>query len=195
MSRRGAFTTIYKISFPNGKMYIGLTCASLRSRKMEHLSRAKKGSSLPVHNALRKYGESVVWEVLETVSDYEQGKVLEIKHIANFNAIEKGYNLTKGGDGSFGYKQSDSQKLKSSLAHKGYKMPNSQKESIRQSLLGIVHSDARRVLALNIKTDNTMIYRSITLVGKDGFSRSCVSRVCRGERKSHKGYTFKYLED
>jgi hypothetical protein len=45
---------IYLLSFPNGK-YIGQTIQGIKIRFKEHLRDTKKGSTLPVHNALRKY--------------------------------------------------------------------------------------------------------------------------------------------
>ena len=47
--------TIYKIEFPNGKHYIGLTIRSLEIRKKEHKKAANCGDKKYLYNALRKY--------------------------------------------------------------------------------------------------------------------------------------------
>ena len=50
---------IYKIEFPNGKHYIGLTATSLQQRAMEHRKHANSGDTRCVYNALRKYGKTI----------------------------------------------------------------------------------------------------------------------------------------
>lgn len=37
------------------------------------------------------------------------------------------------------------------------------------------------------------VYDSLSSVTKDGFDFSLVSKVCKGLRKTHKGYQFKYI--
>jgi len=51
------------------------------------------------------------------------------------------------------------------------------------------------IIAYNPKTKETRLYEKISDTRKDGFSDSCVSRVCNDKRKSHKGWTFRYLKD
>lgn len=96
--------TIYKATAPNGKVYIGLTCKTLTIRRRQHLSDAARfpaGTRL-FCNALRKYGASMKWEVLETGGGQEWAAAREQHYIALYgsNEPEHGYNLTKGGEGS-----------------------------------------------------------------------------------------------
>ena len=56
---------IYKIEFPNGKHYIGLTTNSLDQRKQEHKCRAKRGDTKILYNALRKYDMVDTFELIE----------------------------------------------------------------------------------------------------------------------------------
>ena len=51
---------IYKIDFPNGKVYIGLTC-DLKRRIKEH-NTDSLSSLLPVHKAIKKYGRIKIGE-------------------------------------------------------------------------------------------------------------------------------------
>ena len=46
---------IYKIQFPNGKHYIGLTTTSLKQRQQQHKYCVKRGDKQFVYNAIRKY--------------------------------------------------------------------------------------------------------------------------------------------
>lgn len=92
---------IYKINFPNGKSYIGLS-NNIKRRISEHFRDGRK--DLPCHRAIIKYFdklEDMDVEVLETIEeeDYLILSELEKKWISYFDTSnkEKGYNLTEGG--------------------------------------------------------------------------------------------------
>jgi len=94
-SRMSRVSFLYKIDFPNGKGYIGISIDPLRRWKT-HLRRAKRESSLPVHNALRKFPEAAFKVLAKGELEYIQE--LEIKAIALFETlVPKGYNLGLGG--------------------------------------------------------------------------------------------------
>ena len=90
--------SLYRITFPNGKVYIGIARWP-RSRFMAHLANAKKGVNLPIHRAIRKHGaEAIVMEVL-AVGKAEYIAELEARAITAFGARGKGgYNVAIGGD-------------------------------------------------------------------------------------------------
>jgi len=106
---------IYLLSFPNGK-YIGHTIQGIKIRFKEHLRDTRKGSNLPVHNAIRKYTDLVNIEVIDKASSPEQLNELEKKYILEYNTFndngknKNGYNLTIGGDGCKSYKFTDEQR-------------------------------------------------------------------------------------
>lgn len=92
---------IYKINFPNGKSYIGLS-NNIKRRIKEHFHDGRK--DLPCHRAIIKYFESiedVEVEILEQIKeeDYRILSDLERKWINYYDTTnkEKGYNLTPGG--------------------------------------------------------------------------------------------------
>ena len=94
---------IYKINFPNGKIYIG-RAKNIKTRIWEHY---QKKDNTPCQRALYKYFDSykdIDIDILETVEEYSYELIcsLEIKWIAKFEATnkEKGYNITPGGDGA-----------------------------------------------------------------------------------------------
>ena len=95
---------IYKLTFPNGKSYIGLTRRSLKSRLSRHMYDAKNGSDFFVHRAIRKYGtDSVIASVIAT-GNLEDLPQMEIDAIATHNTLTpNGYNLNKGGQGNFDF--------------------------------------------------------------------------------------------
>lgn len=88
----------------NGKQYVGKTVRSLADRRKAHERSAFKGSMLPFHCALRKYGLDVFeWIEVEEIEDEEDLIKAEIESIAWFGSkAPKGYNLTDGGDGGRG---------------------------------------------------------------------------------------------
>ena len=49
---------IYKIQFPNGKVYIGQTY-NIKKRWNEHLNEAKRGNDIKVYRAMRKYNITI----------------------------------------------------------------------------------------------------------------------------------------
>ena len=108
---------IYKIEFPNGKHYIGLTITSLKQRQTQHKSRAKKGSTKYLYNAIRKYEMEDTFELIEidTADTYYELCELEISYIQMYNSYYKddcGYNMTFGGEGPNGYFHTEENKKK-----------------------------------------------------------------------------------
>ncbi len=116
---------IYKIEFPNGKHYIGLTC-SLKQRKRTHKQYAKYGDTRKVYNALRKYDMVDNFELIEidTAETNEELCEKEIEYIQKYNSYYldggNGYNMTLGGDGCNGYVFTEEVKQKISEARKLY---------------------------------------------------------------------------
>lgn len=95
--------TIYKITSPSGRCYVGMTKLKLSDRWDAHCTRAFHAGRKhhPFCCAIRKYGKAAfIKEVLETVEDLEEAKAAEVRHIAVHRSAERqyGYNLSPGGD-------------------------------------------------------------------------------------------------
>lgn len=88
----------------NGKSYIGITCAGVRSRMYSHESAARLGSSLPFHRAIRRYGiESFETIVLASCIGQDAACDVEKLLIHELGTFGKGgYNATLGGEGTHG---------------------------------------------------------------------------------------------
>jgi len=116
------YGSIYKIPFPNGKVYIGLTNTSLKQRRNEHKCKAKNGNTRYVYNALRKYNMVDTFELIEIdiADNKEELCEKEIGYILMYNSLDKeyGYNGTLGGDGINGYVFTEEDRIKMSEAHK-----------------------------------------------------------------------------
>lgn len=91
----------------NGRRYVGITMHDFRARWRSHVILARKGSKLVFHRAIRKYGEAAFtlrpiyidssWEALCRHEKYFI-RALGTK-------APQGYNLTDGGEGFSGLKQ------------------------------------------------------------------------------------------
>lgn len=95
---------IYKINFPNGKIYIG-RAINIKRRIREHYS---KEDNTACYKALHKYFSSfyeIDVEILEQLKEYNHQKICELekKWIREYHSFENkniGYNESEGGDGS-----------------------------------------------------------------------------------------------
>lgn len=88
--------SIYMHIFPNGKRYIGIT-------SQNPTSRWRKGKGYigcpKMNRAIQKFG----WDNIEHIVLYENlpkglAEAMEIQMIAEYNTIENGYNIEKGGN-------------------------------------------------------------------------------------------------
>lgn len=87
--------TVYRMIFPNGKSYIGMT-KDFQARQKSHKQRMKDNKcKYLLYNALRKYGfENIEWNVLSLhtyVKCAEQSERYYIQYYSN------NYNQTSGG--------------------------------------------------------------------------------------------------
>lgn len=90
---------LYMLTFPSGKIYIGVTTGTVKNRIVRHVSHSKS-RDYAVHRAIRKYGrEGIVARTLAVGSrDYILD--LEQRAIAAFGTlVPTGYNQSLGGDG------------------------------------------------------------------------------------------------
>ena len=121
------FGYIYKIVFPNGKHYIGLTTTSLEQRTKEHKCCAKSGNTKILYKALRKYDMIDTLELIEidTADTEEELCEKEIGYILIYNSYYMngngyGYNMTYGGEGTFGHVHAEEAIQKMSEMRKKY---------------------------------------------------------------------------
>lgn len=87
----------------NGHRYIGITVCSLKKRWREHLCAARTGSEKRLYVAMRKYGmENFSIEKIYDATSFEDLQDAERRFIAQYEthaSLNKGYNLTSGGEG------------------------------------------------------------------------------------------------
>lgn len=99
--------TIYKVTSPSGRAYIGLTKRPMRARWRTHCVDAAKGSASYLHRAMRKHGaERFVVEEITRCYSQKEAEVCERAMIASHGTFCRsgGYNMTLGGDGNWGWR-------------------------------------------------------------------------------------------
>lgn len=95
------YSGIYKITFPNGKIYIGRS-NNIYRRMLEHNNDFR--NKLPIEYAIQKYGRITEFDIIEEISpeNINLSREREIYWIKFYNSTnkEKGYNISSGGDGA-----------------------------------------------------------------------------------------------
>lgn len=88
--------SIYKLTSPSGRSYVGFTGQDVAERWRQHVNRAIGGAQHPLCNAIRKYGaETFKIETIAIYSDVVEALEAEVAGIA---ALNDAYNLSPGGD-------------------------------------------------------------------------------------------------
>ncbi len=107
----------------NHKCYIGQTVSTLHKRMISHKSSSKINSYKSVfHSSIRKHGwDNFTWEVLCECQSKEEMDEMEFHYIKQYRSIitDSGYNMTWGGEGTPGKKDSDITRKKKSISRLG----------------------------------------------------------------------------
>jgi group I intron endonuclease len=107
---------VYKITNKiTGKVYIGITNQGAGARYRHHWYEARIGEPAPIHRSMAKYGEeNFTLEIIDFADTYEELKEKEKYWIKQYDSVnrDKGYNLTEGGNGTFGRMHSEETKNK-----------------------------------------------------------------------------------
>lgn len=135
----------------NNKKYIGLAVDIERRWSLHKTSlRGDYHDNNYLQRAWNKYKEKNFnfWIIEETNPDGEELKLLEIYFISYYNSFKDdggGYNLTRGGDGCFGWKPSPENIKNNSKAQTGKIMPKETKLKISNALIGRHISEEHRI--------------------------------------------------
>lgn len=216
------YWTLYKATFPNRKVYIGITSQTLKARIQQHKWKRAASLKLPMYRALKKYKDSVVWETILTFDKKEHAIAAEISFIDFYNSTtpDKGYNLTRGGQGCSGLKRL-SQRIQLidncgniflgyEEACKHYNLSESQiLQSVNKNFYcgliyfskyqkGMTKAHPRKFNRIHRKIvdeTNGIVFFSLKDASKfHEISSKLIQRVCYGERDSTNKIKFSYLD-
>lgn len=95
------YSGVYKITFPNGKIYIGIS-NNIYRRMLEHNTDFR--NNLPIEHAIKKYGKITEFDILEEIAPENRMLMREREkfwiRVFHSNHKEFGYNISEGGDGA-----------------------------------------------------------------------------------------------
>ena len=212
-TRTDAFFCVYKHTCPNGKVYIGKTCQKPEHRWLSNGNGYKR--CVEFYRAIQRYGwENIKHEILFERLTKEEAEQKEIELIAQYKSNQKecGYNSTKGGDGTAGWRHSETTKQKMSLFRRGKKFSKEHCKKISVALKGQQNCLGRK---LSNKTKEKIqkgqphrkeincykngilykTYKSILAAAKElKLQQSNIQKVLKGQRNHTGGYTFREVQ-
>lgn len=158
---------LYKLSFSNGKSYIGLTTRGVVARFKQHeYDAVVKRKDLPLYAAWRKYGAPNV-VTLAVLSDADLC-LAEIKAIQVFDTlVPNGYNVSYGGSISPMKNQLAAKKLSKVLTgrtlsqtHVTNLILNHKRRRIHELSTGITYASVKDAIE-QLKIGKSVIYNSL----------------------------------
>ena len=185
---------VYKISNTiNNKVYIGQSIRPIEQRFKRHINDALN-NILDTHfaRAIRKYGADKFYiELIDTATNQEELTEKEQQWIRYYrsNNPKYGYNETdaKYKSGGNTYKNKTAQELKE-IADK-----------ISKTKIGGLNNNARKIKCLNIKTNEEIVFDSLSLCQKyfkESTHRFITTRVNYQTRSLYKGeWAISYYEN
>ena len=186
---------IYCHTSPSGKRYVGWTSMAPRVRWLKHVSAARRGSTNPFHNAIRKHGAAAfthaVLERMSTLAGVLRSECLWIERLGTFGP--GGYNASRGGEGQSGSRHSES-----TLAKMRAAWTPERRTQQRLRVIGRAHSSEARqkIRAALVGRSFTAAHRDALSEGRKGMRLAPEHRAKIGEASKRawaerrlKGYT------
>lgn len=199
--------SVYKLTAPNGKVYVGIT-----SRKPEYRWNKGKGYARNKHlySAIRKYGwDNFGHEIIASDLMKETACALEkeLVKICKSNQREFGYNNSIGGEApSKGRKATKEEIEKRVAAIRMKPMSREGRENISKAKKGkpngldgrIGEKCAKAGIVYQIDRESNKVvsiyYGFAEMSRKTGFARTPVREVASGKRKQACGYLWQYAK-
>lgn len=196
----------------DGRVYIGQTNGTLERRSRSDGSGYKHCPKF--YNAIQKYG----WDafdhiVIEENLTLDQANELEDKLILQYDSINNGFNINRGGKNHMWTEEQRKQMSERNMGEKNpnYGKPRSEEtkrkigEANKISLLGKHHteetkrkiSEAHKIYKPILCVETNTIYNcpsDAALSIGDKTKGGHITEVCQGKRKTAYGYHWEYLD-
>lgn len=145
---------IYKLTSPNGKIYIGQTIN--KKQRKYHYNSGDFKPQIKLWNSSQKYNWNPAdsFEIIEEIVCGENKKTInerEIFWIKFFDSFKNGLNCNEGGDGNVGYIFSEETIKKMSLSKIGIKHPEWRNKKKSEYTKGRKHSEGSKKLMSVVK--------------------------------------------
>src|SRR3990172_1324564 len=172
---------IYRLLFPNGKSYIGITVRTVEKRFAIHVGTAERGGDCAVHCAIRKYGPEAILVSTLVIANAGYLRDIEKSAINSFNTkAPLGYNMTDGGNGSLGYRWNKKQKNEQRLRRLGKPLSAEHRAKIAGALIGHgVSPEARHKLSIINQGNRYSLGRAWTAEGRAKLSAIALARITK----------------
>lgn len=199
------------------EVYIGATTQSIKKRKIDHIERSNRGVNGKLQEAIVTYGpEAFTWTQIDTASTINELAQKEKEYIIKFNSKKKGYNSDCGGgiqktvyqysteDGSLIAKYDSLQSAANAVSAARTSISNAclgQNKTCKgyywsyfSSIpIGLKDIRMKPVIQLDLEAHFIAEFKSVSEASRiTGLSKTCISRVCRGERQQSGGFLWKY---
>ena len=207
---------VYKHTSPNGKVYIGITCRSVKERWGSN-GNGYKGNT-HFYNAIKKYGwDNFKHEILFDGLSKAEACNKEIELISVYNSTDEkhGYNNSTGGEYGAsgrkisqetrdaiskkvtGKKRTKEQRERVSIGHIGIKHSKTQIEKIKSSNTGKhkgkLNGRCRAVKQYNLNGDYIRTYDYTRQASEElNICRQSIIQCCKGIYSQAGGYKWKY---
>lgn len=183
---------VYKHTFPNGKVYIGITCQKPEKRWRSgwgYLNKKNGEYTQPlIAKAILKYGwENVEHEIIFDKLSKEDAEKIEIELISKYqsNKSEFGYNTENGGCSVGKMSEKTKQKLKELC--KGWHHSDDAKKIIGEKSIG------RNSKLVRCIETNQIYCSQEDASEKIGISIGMISMACNGKRKTAGGFHWEFV--
>lgn len=205
--------SIYKITNKvNDKIYIGFTKNKFSLRINQHICMSKNQKYKSIfHAALNKYGkENFHWEIIYQSKDINHTlNIMEPYFIKQYNSIENGYNISKGGEGPIG-RPSKFKGIKTGNIpwNKGKKCPeiSERMKGVKNHQYGLkkknTEQENKRIKSLCKKVwkfyspnkELIQFYNLGEFCRNNNLRTDAMNRVHSGKYSNHRGWT-KFIEE
>lgn len=187
--------TIYAVTSPSGKSYIGQTCKTVEQRLKRHAADANRGSRLPFHRAIRKYGiDALVVSVISEHISKSEADYAEVQLICSLKVQDPsiGYNLADGGQGGGAHRlpHSAETKLKLSEIKKGCPGPNKGKVFTPEARQRMRLANLFRATPFTCDQTGEYFSSLSDAAEKLSLKKCSIAKVLSGKRTSLFGLTF-----
>ena len=210
---------IYKVvNTITDEVYIGATTKSIEERKADHLQKSRRKVGSYFQEAIGTYGpDAFSWQQIDTANSTNELAEKERQYILQYNSKEQGYNSDSGGgfkkivyqfneDGILINSFSSLKEIEATLNYDKRRVSNacttatlwkgsywsySQNNTFKPTM----DSRKKKVFQYSLNGEILALYNSVSEASRiTGLSKTCISRCCRGERKSSSGFLWKYQD-